>query len=184
MPDNDSILIGGIEQRPIEIHDYSPAWSAQFQLHAARIAAALGPAALRIEHIGSTSVPGLAAKPIIDILLVVQNSADESTCLPQLEAAGYQLRVREPDFHQHRMFRTPQRDVHIHIFSPGCPEIDRYLLLRNHLRTTPAARAQYESLKRHLATKQWPDMNAYAAAKTDLIESLITAARTATANQS
>ena len=92
------------------------------------IGKALGNAALRIEHIGSTSVPGLAAKPIVDILLVVENSGDETSYLPRLEEAGYELRVREPDFHEHRMLRTPTRDVHVHVYSPSSPEIERCLV--------------------------------------------------------
>ena len=80
----------------------------------------LGALHYKIEHVGSTSVPGLAAKPIIDILVVVQNSADESVYMSRLEAAGYLLRVREPDWNEHRMFRTHEKDVHVHIYSVGC----------------------------------------------------------------
>jgi GrpB-like predicted nucleotidyltransferase (UPF0157 family) len=77
----------------------------------------VGEAALSVEHIGSTSVPGLAAKPIVDILLVVGDSRDEGSYLPAMEGAGYVLRVREPGFDEHRMFRTPAKDVHVHVFS-------------------------------------------------------------------
>jgi GrpB-like predicted nucleotidyltransferase (UPF0157 family) len=181
MPNDPStqILIGGIEKREIVIHDYDPTWPDKFASHAARITAALGDTALRIDHIGSTSVPGLAAKPIIDVLVVVPNSADEASYLPPLESAGYVLRVREPTFHEHRMVRTPERDVHVHVFSPGSPEIDRYLIFRDRLRTNPADRARYEATKRNLATRSWPDLNAYADAKTEIIESILAAARAA-----
>ena len=104
-------LIGGVEKRRIVIVDYDEDWPRQFEVHAERIAGALGKSALKIEHFGSTSVPGLAAKPIVDILVVVQDSTNESTYLPQLEAAGYILRVREPEWNEHRMFRTPERHV-------------------------------------------------------------------------
>jgi GrpB-like predicted nucleotidyltransferase (UPF0157 family) len=170
-------LIGGVEKRDIQILAYDPRWPAEFQTHAARISAALGEAALQIEHIGSTSVPGLAAKPIVDILVVVNDSAVEATYLPQLERAGYVLRVREPDFHEHRMFRTPERDVHIHVFSLGSPEIERYLIFRDRLRSHPDDRLRYENTKRSLAARSWPDMNAYADAKTEVVESILTAAR-------
>ena len=100
-------LIGGAEKREITIANYDPGWPKQFERHAAIIADALGATALRIEHIGSTAVPGLAAKPIIDVLVVVPDSADESAYLPHLQAAGYVLRVREPDWNEHRMLRTP-----------------------------------------------------------------------------
>jgi GrpB-like predicted nucleotidyltransferase (UPF0157 family) len=169
--------IGGVEKRLIEIVDYQPDWPERFQSHAIAIGEALGEAALRIEHMGSTSVPGLAAKPIIDILVVVADSADEDSYLPQMETAGYELRVREPDFHEHRMFRTPARDVHVHFYSPDSPEIGRHLTFRDRLRRNSEARQFYEETKRQLATQSWADMDAYADAKTETIERIIAAAR-------
>ena len=150
-----------------------------FAKHAKIIGDALGSAAWRIEHIGSTSVPGLAAKPIIDILVVVKDSADESLYLRQMEAAGYVLRVREPDWYEHRMFRTPDKDVHVHIYSDGCPEITRTLTFRDRLRRNSDDRTRYEQTKRQLATQDWSDMNAYAQAKTVVIEDVIAASQTA-----
>jgi len=172
-------LIGGVEKRRIIIVDYDPAWPKKFERHASNIARALGDSALRIEHIGSTSVRGLAAKPIIDILVVVQDSTDESTYLIQLETVGYILRVREPEWNEHLMFRTPEKDVHIHIYSAGCPEIQRNLIFRDRLRCSSDDRQRYERTKRKLAMKEWPDQNAYADAKTDMIESIIAAAQSA-----
>jgi GrpB-like predicted nucleotidyltransferase (UPF0157 family) len=165
--------IGGVEKREIRIVPYHPDWPKRFEQHAGMLAGALRGSAMRIEHIGSTSVPGLAAKPIVDILVVVPDSADESAYLPQLEAAGYVLRVREPDWNEHRMFRTPERDVHIHVYSAGCPEIERNLIFRDRLRQNMNDRRRYEQVKRDLAKREWPDMNAYAEAKTDVIESII-----------
>ena len=144
----------------------------------ARIIAEADASALRIEHIGSTSVPGLAAKPIIDILVVIKDSANESTYLAQLEAAGYVLRVREPKWNEHRMFRTQEKDVHVHIYSAGCPEIERYLIFRDRLRRNIADRRRYEQTKRELAAKEWADMNTYAEAKTEVIENIIAAVST------
>ncbi len=167
------ILIGGPEKREILIADYNPLWPDKFQQHAALIARSLGSKALRIEHVGSTSVPGLAAKPIIDILVVVADSSDEDAYLPALVAAGYILRVREPDWHQHRMFRTPALDVHVHLFSTACPEIARMLTFRDRLRANANDRLRYENLKRHLAKQDWPDTNAYARAKSELVEQII-----------
>jgi GrpB-like predicted nucleotidyltransferase (UPF0157 family) len=167
------VLIGGVEKVDIRIVDYDPRWPELFRQHAARIAAALGPEALSIEHIGSTSVPDMPAKPIIDILVVVKDSAKEESYLPALVAAGYQLRVREPDFHQHRMLRTPTKDVHIHVFSAGSQEIDRYLVFRDRLRTNSADHKTYADAKRRLARNDWSDMNAYANAKTSVVEQII-----------
>jgi GrpB-like predicted nucleotidyltransferase (UPF0157 family) len=137
----------------------------------------LGDAALAIEHIGSTSVPGLAAKPIIDILVVVEDSRDEPSYLPAIEAAGYELRVREPEFHEHRMFATPARDVHIHVLSRGSSEIDRYLTFRDRLVKNADERQLYEDTKRKLAARSWPNMDAYATEKTEVVERILAAAR-------
>ena len=175
----ESVLIGGVEKRDIRIVDYDHDWQGKFERHAKIITEAIGGSMLRIEHVGSTSVPGLAAKPIIDILVVVPDSANESAYLPQLEGAGYVLRVREPDWHEHRMFRTLDRDVHIHLFSVGCPEIQRNLTFRDRLRRNAEDRERYERVKRELAAKDWPDMNAYARAKTEVIESIIATAQAA-----
>ncbi len=172
-------LIGGVEKRDIKIAEYDSTWPALFAKHAKIIGDALGSAAWRIEHIGSTSVPGLAAKPIIDILVVVKDSTDESVYLRQLEAAGYVLRVREPDWYEHRMFRTSDKDVHVHIYSDGCPEITRTLTFRDRLRRNSDDRTRYEQTKRQLATQDWSDMNAYAEAKTDVIEDVIAASQAA-----
>lgn len=172
-------LIGGIEKREIRVVDYDPTWPQYFKAHHKIISKALGDKALRIEHIGSTSVPDLAAKPIIDILIIVKNSANESTYLSRLETAGYVLRVREPDWNEHRMMRTPEKDVHIHIYSAGCGEIERNLTFRDRLRTNIEDLRRYEETKRILSKNDWPDMNAYANAKMEVIESIIAAARNA-----
>jgi GrpB-like predicted nucleotidyltransferase (UPF0157 family) len=161
----------------IEIVDYDAHWPEKFQRHASIIAEALGDAVLQIEHIGSTSVPGLGAKPIIDILLLVENSRNEASYLPQLEAAGYELRVREPDFHEHRMFRTPERDVQVHVYASTSPEIERHLIFRDRLRSNVDERQLYDDTKRKLARQPWADMNAYAEAKTPIIERIIANAR-------
>ena len=167
-------LIGGEEKLQIQIVDYDTGWPKKFEVHARVIADALGSVALQIDHIGSTSVPGLAAKPIIDILVIVQNSADESAYMSRLEAAGYLLRVREPDWNEHRMFRTHEKDVHVHIYSVGCAEIQRVLTFRDHLRINIDDRRRYEQTKRELASREWSTMNEYAEAKTEVIESIIT----------
>ena len=171
--DVSDVLVGGVEKREIVIADYDPLWPGQFQRHATIIAQHLGMKALAIEHIGSTSVPGLAAKPIIDLDVIVEDSSDEAAYLPALLAAGYFLRVREPDWHEHRMLRTPELDVHVHVFSRGCEEVARHLTFRNHLRHHPEDRLRYEALKRKLAKEDWSDMNAYASAKDEMVEDIL-----------
>ncbi len=167
----DRVLIGGREKREIVIADYDATWPSRFADQRARICLALGATALRIEHIGSTAVPGLGAKPVIDVLVTVEDPEDDSALLPAMQSAGYELRVRERG---HRMFRTPEHDVHVHVWADADPEVDRYLTFRDRLRTSPEDRAAYEQLKRNLATREWSDMNEYADAKTELITAIIT----------
>ena len=162
----DRVLIGGRERRPIVIAPYDPAWPEQFLVERERIAGALGEWALRIEHVGSTSVPGLASKPIVDILVEVAAVEDAAG----LERAGYVLRVREEG---HRMFRTPELDVHVHVWPSGSPYIASDLAFRDRLRASPEDRAAYEALKRELAARDWPHMNAYADAKGPLIREIL-----------
>ncbi|MFT2112746.1 GrpB family protein [Marinomonas sp. 2405UD68-3] len=171
--ENNEVLIGGIEKVEIKIVQHQVEWKNIFSFHRNAIEEALGEKALLIEHIGSTSVPGLAAKPIIDIVVAVKDAADERDYLGALISAGYQLRVREPDFFQHRMVRTPKRDTHIHIFSEGCGEIEKYLLLRDYLRNKKEARDEYEQVKLAFSKQSWTDMNAYADAKGLVIQKLL-----------
>lgn len=171
-----AVNLGRSSMQRIEIVNHDPRWGETFRKHAAIITEALGDTARGIEHVGSTAVPGLAAKPIVDILLVVRDSGDESTYLPPLVAAGYELRIREPEFHQHRMFRTSAGDIHLHVLSAGSTEVERMLRFRNRLRTNDDDRKAYEETKRRLAAEVWPDMDAYARAKTDIIERILAAA--------
>jgi GrpB-like predicted nucleotidyltransferase (UPF0157 family) len=166
----DGVLVGGRERREIVIADYDPAWPARFEAERERIVRALGDQVLGIEHIGSTSVPGLAAKPIVDVLVTVTDPDDEVAFREQLERAGYELRVREPG---HRMFRTPARDVHVHLWADGGPDVERQIVFRDRLRASAAQREAYERLKRELARQEWNDMNEYADAKGPFIDGVV-----------
>ena len=159
----------------ILIVDYDPHWPGLFVREADRIRSVLGSQALRIEHVGSTSVPGIAAKPVIDLLLVV--SAEEDAYAPALEAVGYVLWIREPDCYAHRMFKGPDTDINLHVFSSGCPEIDRMLMFRDWLRSDAADRDLYARTKLALAQKEWKYVQNYADAKTAVIEEFIARAR-------
>jgi len=161
----------------ILIVESDPSWPDIFRREADRIVSLLGSRALRIEHIGSTSVPGLAAKPIIDILLVVGDSSDEHTYLPSLESAGYSLHIREKDWHEHRMLKGPDTDINLHVLSSGCPEINRLLIFRDWLRSNAADCALYERSKRDLAKRGWKQVQDYADAKAVVIEQILARAR-------
>ena len=174
-------LIGGLEKRVIEIAPYRFDWPAQFQCHAERIKNALGETALRIEHIGSTSVEGLAAKPVIDILVVISNPQPKRICIClAYHQQGTNSGVREPEFDEHRMFQTPNRDIHVHFYPAESGEIEQYLLFRDFLRANPEACDRYAALKRELSNMDWADMNAYADAKTAFIEDIIRQVGTST----
>lgn len=157
----------------VRIVDYDPQWGDLFEREAARIRSVLSGRALRIEHVGSTSVPGLAAKPIIDIVLVVTDSADETAYVPLLEAAGYRLHIREADWYEHRMFKGPDTDINLHTFSAGCPEVDRMLAFRDWLRVSPADCQLYGRTKLDLAQKQWTFAQNYADAKSAVVDDIM-----------
>ena len=169
---------------PIVLAEYDPAWPQLFEREAGRIRAALGQRALRIEHAGSTAVPGLAAKPVIDVVLVVADSADEEAYVPSLEAAGYVLRIREPDWYEHRVFKGPDTNVNLHVFSQGCAEIERMVLFRDWLRRNESDRQLYERTKRELAEKEWKYTQNYADAKSAVVEEIIARAEQASADRS
>ena len=166
-------LIGGPEKREIVVVDYDPSWPNHFEVHRGRIAAALGPAALRIEHIGSTAVPGLAAKPIIDVQLSVTDVENEASYVPALERAGYNLRVRQAG---HRMLRIAD-EVHLHVCSAGTDWERRHILLREWLRIHGSDRELYAKTKRELTRSDWETMNHYAAAKSAVIAEIVRRAR-------
>jgi GrpB-like predicted nucleotidyltransferase (UPF0157 family) len=165
--------------RPITLAEYDSAWPVLYEREAARIRAALADRALLIEHVGSTSVPGLAAKPHIDVLLAVADSSDEASYVPALEDAGYVLHIREPGWHEHRAFTGLETDLNLHVFSEGCVEIERMLRFRDHLRRNKTDRLLYERTKRELAQRTWKYGQHYADAKTTIVEEILARADTA-----
>ena len=161
---------------PITLLDYDPAWPETYAALEHTIRGALGDTVRLIEHGGSTSVPGLPAKPIIDIILAVADSADEATYVPQLEAEGFWLRIREPEWNEHRVLKHADPDVNLHVFTEGCREIEKMLLFRNWLRTHPEDRDRYAAEKRRLGAQTWQHIQNYADAKTTVVEEIMTRA--------
>jgi GrpB-like predicted nucleotidyltransferase (UPF0157 family) len=158
---------------PIALAEYDAAWPDSFQREAERIRAALGGHIVLLEHVGSTSVPGLAAKPIIDIVLAVPDSSDEERYAPALEAAGYTLAIREPEWYEHRVFKGPDTNVNLHVFSVGCEEVERMVGFRDRLRANDADRERYERAKRELASREWDYVQHYADAKSAVVEEIL-----------
>lgn len=154
-----------------------PTWPEQYADQAERIRAALGDRALVVEHTGSTSVPGLPAKPIIDILLLVADPTDEAAYVPDLEPAGFVLHLREPGWHEHRLLRGTDPAVNLHVFAVGSPEADRMLLFRDRLRDHPEELERYARAKRELAAREWAVVQDYADAKSEVVEGIIARAR-------
>jgi GrpB-like predicted nucleotidyltransferase (UPF0157 family) len=161
----------------IVIAPYNDEWPRMFAAQGDRIRAALGERSLLLEHVGSTSVPGLAAKPIIDIALVVADPANEADYIPALEAAGYTLHIREPGWYQHRLLKYTNPDVHLHVFGPDCEEVERLLMMRDWLRRNEADRALYERTKRELAQRDWTYTQQYADAKTAIVQEILARAQ-------
>jgi biotin-[acetyl-CoA-carboxylase] ligase BirA-like protein len=173
----ETIVAGGVRARAICIVPHDSRWTELYRREEERLRGLLGPKVLRIEHTGSTSVPRLAAKPVIDLLLVVADSADEAAYLPALAAAGYVLRIREPEWFEHRMFKGPDTDINLHVFSQGCEEVGRILLFRDWLRCHEADRELYARTKLELAAREWKSVDDYAAAKSPVIRAIMTRAQ-------
>ncbi|WP_150240700.1 GrpB family protein [Nocardiopsis quinghaiensis] len=157
----------------VRIAEYDAKWPYLFEREARRVGAALGDRALLFEHVGSTAVPGLAAKPCVDLLLVVADSSDEPAYMPDLEAAGYSLVIREPDWYEHRVFKGAEVNLNLHVFSEGCEEAERMRRFRDLLTDDADARERYTAVKRELAERTWDRIQDYADAKSDIVKRLL-----------
>src|SRR3712207_6789427 len=152
------ITVGALEPHnaPITLAPYDPDWPRLFSREVDRLRSVLGDEALRIEHVGSTSVPGLMAKPVIDILLVVTDSADEPRYVPHLQPVGYVLRIREPEWFEHRLFRGPDTSINLHVFSSGAAEVETCRLMRSEEHTSELQSRQYLVCRLLLEKKKKP----------------------------
>ena len=118
-------------------------------------------------------VSSIAPRPVIDILLAVPDSAGEQAYAPALEAAGYVLRIREPDWFEHRLFTGPDTAINLHVFTVGTAEIDRMQLFRDWLRANDADRDAYLQVKRDLARRTWRHVQHYADSKTAIVQQIM-----------
>ncbi|MBO3088001.1 GrpB family protein [Cellulomonas dongxiuzhuiae] len=138
----------------LRIEEPDPAWTQRYDEQAAEIAAALGERLLHLQHVGSTSVPGLPAKPVVDIDLTVADPTDEAAYVPDLEALGYVHWFTEPAWHEHRLLKhLDEPRVHLHVFGPDCPEVVRHRMFRDWLRAHQEDRERYAEAKRSAAAR-------------------------------
>ncbi len=163
---------------PITLVPYDPSWPEQYDREAAKIRAALENGIVDLQHIGSTAVPGLFAKPIIDIQLLMEDSSDESSYVDALVAAGYTLRHREPEWEEHRVFKGADPDVNLHVFSRGSRQAERHLRFRDRLRASDDDRDRYAETKLELARQSWQYVQNYADAKNEVVDDILAASGT------
>jgi len=159
--------------KAITVSPYDPGWPARYRRAESRIRAALGARALAVDHVGSTAVPGLAAKDRVDIDLIVADPTTEDDYVPALAKAGYTLRTREPHWYEHRCLWTDDHTVSVHVFGPDCDEHLRHLILRDWLRAHPADRERYAAVKRQVAAEHPWSMAQYVAGKTAVIVDML-----------
>lgn len=156
----------------VAVVEYDPEWPHLYEREAARLRALLGGRVLALEHVGSTAVPGLPAKPIIDIDLSLADSTDEAAYLPRLEGAGYRLVVREPDWYEHRLLKGPDTNINLHVWTLGSPEAQRHVIFRDWLRENEQDRRRYGELKQDLSTRDFTYIHEYNNAKAPLIHEI------------
>ena len=168
------------EERSVRVVPYDPSWPASFEAARSDLDAVV-PEALTIEHVGSTSVPGLASKPTVDVLLVVDDLAVVLDRIAELAAIGFEYRpgAFAPE-RRHLFFRRivgGERTHHLHVLASDSPEPDDYRLFRDYLRANPDAAARYEAAKLDLADRFAQDRASYVQAKEPIVEELLIAAR-------
>jgi len=158
---------------PVVLAEPDAGWGRAAEEFLHDIREALGVEALVAEHVGSTAVPGLPAKPVLDLVVGVRDPADEATYVPGLEALGYRLHIREPEWHEHRFLVRSHPVVQVHVFAAGSTEIDRMVAFRDHLRRDIRDRDLYLRTKRDLASRTWAYVQDYADAKSDVVEEIL-----------
>lgn len=163
----------------IVLAPYDPAWPSQFAAARAEILSVCNGLVIELHHIGSTSIPGIAAKPIIDMMPVVRCFKDGTDCVAGLRELGYEYRGEYGIAGRHYFVRGTPRSHQVHMFAADHPEVERHLLFRDYLRTHAGERAAYERLKRDLAAQSEHDVQAYARAKTPFCDRIVGLARAA-----
>lgn len=167
------VLVHGMQPTRVELVEYDPRWPERFAVERDRIVAALGDRAVGVHHIGSTSVPGLAAKDRVDVCLEVADPDDEPAYLPDLLSAGYTVRVVEPGHRCLVRAEASEPATNLHVYAVDAAEVGAYLRFRDRLRHDDADRRRYEAVKRSLAGREWPDVNFYAEAKGPVIREIL-----------
>ena len=163
-------------QGTIHLDEYNPQWSTHFEDLKVGILTALGSSVVKLEHVGSTSIIGMPAKPIIDMVLEVEDATQEELYVQPLEAIGYTLRIREPDWFEHRLLKSSRIAGNLHVFSHGCSESQRMIVFRDWLNSHPDDFQRYKKTKQALAQKIWQYTQEYADAKSEVVMAILTRA--------
>lgn len=161
----------------VAIVSHDPKWPYLFQQEADRIRHALGDRVRLIEHVGSTAVPDLDAKPCIDVQMAVPEPDDRSTYLPALEEIGYVLFAPSTDWHDHPILKGTRVNVNLHVFCEGSAGLDSMRLFRDFLIADAQARERYAVVKRELGERRWDQIRDYVRAKAGIITELLAQAR-------
>lgn len=168
----DAAVVGPSPPGTVHVVPYDEAWHERATALITAVRAALGDRVLALEHVGSTSVPGLAAKPVLDLVLTVGDPADEAAYVPALEPLGLLLHIREPDWDEHRMLTRPDRTVNLHVFGATATEPRRLVAFRDWLRTHDEDRAAYGALKAALADEGFERVMDYNNHKAELVHDI------------
>ena len=169
----------GLQRGAVQLVPYTPAWATLFQAERARLQSALGADALDIQHIGSTAVPGLAAKPILDLGIAVAAEAVVATCVPRLVALGYTYQGCRGADQGHFFDQGPEQSLthYLHVLLIHEAAWSNYLCFRDYLQAHPAARDAYMRLKQDLASRYAEDRAAYTAAKATFVQHILAVAQ-------
>jgi GrpB-like predicted nucleotidyltransferase (UPF0157 family) len=168
---------------PVVLVPHDPRWARAFEEARAAIMVACGECVLDVLHVGSTAIPGIAAKPVIDMMALLRRHEDGFACVPAMAASGFEFRGEAGLGGRHFFRKGHPRTQHVHMYQSDHPEVGRHVRFRDYLRQHPDEASAYEALKRALATRFGSDRRAYSDAKSEFCARIEQLARAAEAER-